>query len=266
MEPRTIGTGTEDKRKVKATMALKEYEINGEHWWGPEGDYDVSFAVLEQQNGAYKVDFLPELKNHYVVDCGAHIGTFTVDQLRKGAAGVIAVEPNPSVYEALRKNTERALEKPHDKTSWSSGECLSTQQACWSGETTMNLMVDPEFSGAGSLTKNTNVERTRPVHVQCTTVDDLVEASEFPRIDLIKMDIEGSELHALIGAIKTIQRWHPRLLIAIEHGPGDELLLSSLVRILYRGYSIKKLEWQASEKQKGSVIVCWTEKSTRGKL
>ncbi|MCC7173812.1 MAG: FkbM family methyltransferase [Bryobacterales bacterium] len=39
-----------------------------------------------------------------VVDCGAHVGVFTSKALRRGAARVVAVEPDPTNLECLRRN------------------------------------------------------------------------------------------------------------------------------------------------------------------
>ncbi|MDD5585525.1 MAG: FkbM family methyltransferase [Alphaproteobacteria bacterium] len=50
-----------------------------------------------------------------------------------------------------------------------------------------------------------------------TTLDHLVKQGEIPRVDFIKMDIEGSELKALHGASETLHRFKPKLAISIYH-------------------------------------------------
>jgi Methyltransferase FkbM domain len=40
-----------------------------------------------------------------------------------------------------------------------------------------------------------------------------LDAFNFPRLDLIKMDVEGMEMEALAGAAKSIQAHHPLMLI-----------------------------------------------------
>ncbi len=54
-----------------------------------------------------------------------------------------------------------------------------------------------------------------------TTIDAAVAKSNAPRVDFIKMDIEGSELGALRGAESTIRRWRPKLGISLYHRPED---------------------------------------------
>lgn len=56
------------------------------------------------------------------------------------------------------------------------------------------------------------------------SIDDFVARRELSKIDFIKMDIEGSELSALKGAINTIKRFRPKLAIAIYHNAWDDLI------------------------------------------
>jgi hypothetical protein len=53
------------------------------------------------------------------------------------------------------------------------------------------------------------------------TLDGLVTANEIERIDLIKLDVEGSELSALQGGHNSIRRWRPKLAISLYHRPED---------------------------------------------
>lgn len=52
-------------------------------------------------------------------------------------------------------------------------------------------------------------------------LDDFVHRHSLPRVDFIKMDIEGSELKALEGGKKTIQKYRPDLAICIYHNVSD---------------------------------------------
>jgi FkbM family methyltransferase len=58
---------------------------------------------------------------------------------------------------------------------------------------------------------------------QCETItiDDTVTRLSLPRVDFIKMDIEGAELHALKGAENTLRQFHPKVAISLYHSLED---------------------------------------------
>ncbi|ACL64767.1 methyltransferase FkbM family [Anaeromyxobacter dehalogenans 2CP-1] len=70
------------------------------------------------------------------------------------------------------------------------------------------------------------------------SVDDLVEARGLPRVDFLKLDVEGAELAALRGAERTIRRHRPRLAIAAYHRPEDLGALPAWIDALGLGYRI----------------------------
>jgi FkbM family methyltransferase len=67
-------------------------------------------------------------------------------------------------------------------------------------------------------------------------IDEVVERNDIPRIDFIKMDIEGSELSALRGAESAIRRWRPKLAISLYHRPEDFFSIPLWIESLGLGY------------------------------
>ena len=57
--------------------------------------------------------------------------------------------------------------------------------------------------------------------VETVTIDETVDRLGLPRVDFIKMDIEGAELDALRGAEASIRRNRPKLAISLYHNPQD---------------------------------------------
>lgn len=55
------------------------------------------------------------------------------------------------------------------------------------------------------------------------SIDSIAAELQLPRVDLIKMDIEGAEPKALAGALQTIKRFRPQLAISIYHQPDHFL-------------------------------------------
>ncbi len=68
------------------------------------------------------------------------------------------------------------------------------------------------------------------------TLDFLVECDLVKRIDFVKLDVEGSEAKALIGAIESIRRFKPKLAISLYHNPNDLFTLPLLVKHLFPFY------------------------------
>ena len=71
--------------------------------------------------------------------------------------------------------------------------------------------------------------------VKTVTIDTLAEGR---RVGFIKMDIEGSEVPALLGARETIRRDKPRLAISAYHKDDDLLVLPRLIKDLRPDYRI----------------------------
>ena len=67
-------------------------------------------------------------------------------------------------------------------------------------------------------------------------IDDLVQQQNLPRVDFIKMDIEGAELSALRGAKQTIQRHKPKLAISVYHRLTDFFEVPEFLDSLGCGY------------------------------
>ncbi len=70
------------------------------------------------------------------------------------------------------------------------------------------------------------------------TIDEIAARNKIPRVDFIKMDIEGSELDALRGAESTIRRWRPKLAVSLYHRPEDFFSIPSWIDSLGIGYRL----------------------------
>ncbi len=69
--------------------------------------------------------------------------------------------------------------------------------------------------------------------VPLRSLDQLVQDGLIPRVDFIKLDVEGSEASALSGALDTIERMRPKLAVSLYHKPDD---LFSLVLFLHERF------------------------------
>lgn len=86
-------------------------------------------------------------------------------------------------------------------------------------------MFDPSFEASMGHFSETGTER-----VQTVSIDSLIEQNQLPFPQVMKIDIEGAEVLALIGAQNTINNNHPIIFLAthgeIVHRSACDLLIS----------------------------------------
>lgn len=69
-----------------------------------------------------------------------------------------------------------------------------------------------------------------------TTLDDYVRENNLPRVDFIKMDVEGAELDVLKGASISISCWKPILALSAYHKLDDLWTLMNFVKSIRPDY------------------------------
>jgi len=74
--------------------------------------------------------------------------------------------------------------------------------------------------------------------VPCMTIDEFVSRFQVEKVDMVKMDIEGSELKAMKGAAETLKRFKPKLAISVYHGGEDCVSIPLFIESLKLGYRI----------------------------
>ena len=125
-----------------------------------------------------------------IVDLGANVGYASVDlALRYPGASVIAVEPEPSNVEVLRRNV-------------AGFGIVVVEAAVWPREAVLDLQ-EAEIGHAGFRVR----EGSRPQRgVNAVTIPALLKQNRLNVIDLLKIDIEGSELELLSEETEWLQR------------------------------------------------------------
>ncbi|MFZ1689258.1 MAG: FkbM family methyltransferase [Flavobacteriales bacterium] len=97
--------------------------------------------------------------------------------------------------------------------------------------------TDLFVSGSGPGTSvSPTPKRPDAVAVKTLTIDDMVSRTAVPRVDFIKMDIEGAEMHALKGASATIKQFKPKLAICVYHDLSDFWTVPQFVQSLGLDY------------------------------
>lgn len=70
------------------------------------------------------------------------------------------------------------------------------------------------------------------------TIDEIVRRLSLAKVNLIKLDVEGSELAAFKGAADTLKRFRPKLVVSAYHKPRDIVDLAKYLKDLDLGYEM----------------------------
>ncbi len=146
-------------------------------------------------------------ENDIVLDAGAYVGIFSVYASKKvGREGkVIAFEPDPDTARRLNKNLEL--------NNASNVEIIN--KGLWSSDATLVFKAGREL--ASSFVTEDNVDNLKKIEVPVTTIDNAMKDVNVKNKLFIKMNIEGSEIEALKGAVETIRKYRPYWVIRTNH-------------------------------------------------
>ena len=189
--------------------------------WTPAGSSPkyVAGIVAEQMMAAYSHPGMPECRGEIVLDCGANVGIFTRQAVSRGAKLVVAVEPSHENAVCLQRNLASEIDE---------GKVILVRKAL--GDQEGELWLDTSNrANPGSWTVSSHAS-PQGQSVVVTTVDKIVEDLRLPRVDRLKIDVEGFELAALVGAQATLAKWQPSFVVAVEHGNEDAAKVISAIR------------------------------------
>lgn len=166
-----------------------------------EGDTLVRFAKV----------YGPKVKRIYSFECMPQ----SLNRLERAAANLSYMDYTPEVVVL-----PYALSDHEGKMVFASME---------------NRPVSSFLLDSRPLAKTNLIARTE-IEVDVSTIDKLIPKDE--KVTQIKMDIEGSEYGALLGARNTILRCKPKLAISLYHCGEDYYRLPLLVKEMVPEYNI----------------------------
>lgn len=178
----------------------------------------MSYLLTTYSEKDEKYALLKTVNIETVIDGGAYNGdtakeaVYYIPTLKT----VYAVEPDPKNYKKLEKFSLECSE----------AKIIPINSAL------SELDGEGEFFGSGN--RNSTISATKSyecksVKVATVKADSITEG----KIDYIKYDVEGSELSALIGSHKLIDKYRPALSVSLYHKSED---LFSLINYLYSKY------------------------------
>jgi FkbM family methyltransferase len=137
-------------------------------------DFEVyrDIFILKHYNFPYKK------KPGLIVDCGAYVGYSSIFfSTRFPGSKILAFEPSSSNFEILRQNTAKYP-----------GISIF-KKGIWPRKAYLKVIDNKSGNYSFSVIESDKTD----FDVESVTIDDIIQSSGFDKIDILKMDIEGSE-------------------------------------------------------------------------
>ncbi len=204
---------SEDTRDVDVSNPILKYKN-----YMIEGLDDVCKQELNAE--LYEMKYVKSLPGDVVFDVGAYKGDTAVyfaDRVGKKGK-VYSFEPVKANYNTLVKNIKR--NKLEDII-------VPINKGC--APKTGSLKIVSSNSGApwSFVSENKGIE-----NVEMIALDDFIRSNKIDKLDFIKMDVEGFEESALLGAQETIKQFRPKLAICLYHLSSDILRIPFMIHKL----------------------------------
>lgn len=164
--------------------------VNG--WWIPDGDDELHHPVsLEHDQKLFDIIDQHTTNFNHAVDVGGNVGKWAC-QLAKSFAQVSVFEPAPYHIECFEINCKNHSNIKLHKYGLSNKPGLGN----------LDISVPGHYG-------STRILEDDQGSIEMKTLDSLV----FQDIDVIKIDVEGRELHVLQGSKHTLQKFSPLVVI-----------------------------------------------------
>jgi FkbM family methyltransferase len=160
-----------------------------------------------------------------IIDVGACTGESALIFSQYTDKKVYSFEPSPANFEMLKKTIN--LNNLADKI-------IPINKGL--GDKKEVIKIRTDIGGGGfNLYANTDKEGES---IEIDTLDNFVEENNI-EVGLIKVDIEGMEQKFLAGAINTIKKQKPVLLLSIYHNANDFFEIKPMIENWNLGYKFK---------------------------
>lgn len=173
-----------------------------------------------------------ELNPKLIVDAGAYIGLSALYYTNKYPnAKIIAIEPEDTNFEMLTRNTS------------SNPNIERVNAGVWSSVT--NLRISNKSSEKWAFTVE-EVPEGEPFDIRAVTIDSILKNSGFDKIDILKIDIEGSEKELFT---RNFENWLPKVNVLVLE--LHDRMIPGCSDALYN--AISKDDW--NEFRKGEKVI-----------
>lgn len=188
-----------------------------------------------------------------VLDVGANIGLHSLSAAKRlrevGGGRVIAFEPAADSLEKLQSAAER------NKVAG----LIETIPAALGDRTYQaDLRADTRYDVADAGVRSLHNEGQLVQRVPVIRLDDWAREHALERLDVVKLDVEGSEIAALSGATRTLTRLQPRAVLVEDKREDVRARLYAVLDQLGYRHSGKVFDRNALFRPDRSVLTAST--------
>jgi FkbM family methyltransferase len=199
-----------------------EYHLKGNPTFQDKGTYQ--FAKIKAA-----LDVIPDDKRRICVDVGAHVGLWSRVLAHKFEM-LYAFEPVQELCECFRKNVDAV-----------NVELIEVALGALAED---KVMVNDDISNSGNW-RIGNIGIAVHVHP--------LDSFKYENVDFIKIDTEGTELQVLMGAINTLKKCNPFVLVEQKLGHAERYGAQQLDAVHFLMKLGAKMLWTKS----GDYFMGW---------
>lgn len=146
-------------------------------------------------------------KTDYVLDVGANIGCTSI-LCGAVAEKVYAFEPSPTTFHFLHKNVNRSGLK--------NVEVQNIGLGATAGQ--FPLTFAPNNRSGGFISNHTQASAGHTVEtIHIKTMDEFIKPLNLPRLNFIKIDVEGFEWSVIQGGKWSLETYKPTVVLELNH-------------------------------------------------
>ena len=184
----------------------------------PKCDYSKKrflYKIAETNEFSYLSEL--NMQNFVCFDIGSNIGYWSKYLLEIAKVKEVhSFEPDEETFKFLKNNL---IEYPNVRIN---------QTAVGNINGYLKLYVDPNHSGDN---RPQYTSGRKKINVPCCTIDSYILEAKIDQLDFLKIDIQGGEISAIEGAVKSIKRFRPLIVIEIspEFNSSNDIKINDFI-------------------------------------
>lgn len=199
-EAARAGVLRQNERMVRTDIGGKQY------WLVSDDDYLNGLGEAFEPAMVFLFDALIE-PQHTVLDIGANIGCTSIlfaDRARQ----VYSFEPSTSTFQFLQKNITNAGCDNVTPANIGLGKSAGVYELTFSPNNRSGAFVSNQLRASDG-------HQVEPIRI--AQGDAYIKAASVPKVDFIKIDVEGFEKDVIEGLAETISREKPVVVLELNH-------------------------------------------------